>query len=247
MSAARGPSGPPWGRCTSAEDEARLQEIDARESAATRGPWRSTWDDPEPAKPSGLGETVIESTAAGLNTFEQIVVGTLWHNGVSVVCSKPDAAFIANAREDVPYLADVVRRRDAYIREVARLLLDEVGTDGPTSAEYAARLAVAEIQGLRREREKVAALEAQVRVWRHLAETGSILSRDLDVVGVDEGAKATGAQLQRSTRHANQGAAAMREKCALAMIAGASPEDLRALPMPTPEEIMRTVKGPQKD
>ena len=92
-------------------------------------------------------------------------------------------------------------------------------------------------------REKIAALEAQVRVWRHLAETGSILSRDLGVVGVDEGAKALGSLLQRSTRHANQGARAMREKCALAMIAGASPEDLRALPMPTPAEIMQVVKA----
>lgn len=96
-------------------------------------------------------------------------------------------------------------------------------------------------------REKIAGLEAQVRVWRHLAETGSIMLRDFDVVGVDEGAKALGALLQRSTRHANQGALAMREKCTLAMIAGASPEDMRALPMPTPEEIMRAVRGPQED
>lgn len=92
-------------------------------------------------------------------------------------------------------------------------------------------------------REKIAALEAQVRVWRHLAETGSILSRGLGVVGVDEGAKALGALLQRSTRHANQGAKAMREKCALAMVAGASPEDLRALPLPTPAEIMQVAKA----
>lgn len=95
--------------------------------------------------------------------------------------------------------------------------------------------------------EKIAALQEQVRVWRHLAETGSIMLRDFDVVGSDEASMAVVKAGRRSGTHADQGALAMREKCALAMIAGASPEDLRALPLPTPEEIMRAVRGPQED
>jgi len=84
-------------------------------------------------------------------------------------------------------------------------------------------------------------------VWRCLAETGSIMLRDFDVVGSDEASMAVVKAARRSGKHADQGALAMREKCTLAMIAGASPEDMRALPMPTPEEIMRAVQGPQKD
>lgn len=92
-------------------------------------------------------------------------------------------------------------------------------------------------------REKIAALQEQVRVWRHLAETGSIMLRDFDVVGSDEASMAMMKVARRSGKHADQGAKAMREKCTLAMIAGASPEDMRALPMPTPAEIMQVVKA----
>ena len=96
-------------------------------------------------------------------------------------------------------------------------------------------------------RKKIAELEEQVRVWRHLAETGSIMLRDFEVIGTDVASMAMVKVARRSGTHADHGALAMREKCALAMIAGASPEDLRALPLPTPEETMRAVRGAQRD
>lgn len=80
------------------QDDARVQEIRARLEAATPGPWQ-TW-------PDGTEESV-----------ESVSVGRfVCHLNSNMRQFREDAAFIANAREDVPYL---LARYDALAARMA--------------------------------------------------------------------------------------------------------------------------------
>lgn len=90
-------------------DGARKLAVEAQERAdkATPGPWRSTWDEPH-------HETFDESTAVAteapketLDPPDQMIVGTMWYDGLNSACRREDAFFIAAARSDVPALAAI--------------------------------------------------------------------------------------------------------------------------------------------
>lgn len=83
------------------------EAIKARVEAATRGPWVSPWDDPDP-------------DAAALRTEDGLeVVGVLQYDAhpyLAVLAA--DADFIAHAREDVPKLIAEVERLESYIAAI---------------------------------------------------------------------------------------------------------------------------------
>lgn len=91
------------------QDDARVQEIRARLEAATPGPWQ-TW-------PDGTEESV-----------ESVSVGRfVCHLNSNMRQFREDAAFIANAREDVPYLLaryDALAARMAAAEAVEKVLRD---------------------------------------------------------------------------------------------------------------------------
>ncbi len=95
-----------------------LDAIEARANAATKVPWRSTWNDPDQSlsdTSSGLDEVTIESVAIGLENYQRFVVGLLWYDGHRTGCSEPNAEFIAHARTDVPALVAELRAARARI------------------------------------------------------------------------------------------------------------------------------------
>lgn len=85
----------------------RLKEIAERVEAATKGPWK--WDRNWLEGPT-FRDTVIEPG-----------VEYDYGGGASVVLEilDPDRAFIAYAREDIPYLLARVERLEAALREIA--------------------------------------------------------------------------------------------------------------------------------
>lgn len=90
-----------------------IAAIAARCEKATAGPWRSTWDDPDHGVVGEFGEQcAVERVDPPATPLAGTVVGTLWHDGLNVVCREHDAAFIAHARTDVPrLLAECARLR----------------------------------------------------------------------------------------------------------------------------------------
>ena len=127
---------------TEALTEEMLDAIEAREKAATPGPWASTWAHTEhdgvPAEQ--LDEAAIVSSAEGLGRDNAVVVGSLWYDGPHTICREHDAAFIAAARTDVPALVADDRRLRAEVErlraENARLVARCKGrSTPPTTAE----------------------------------------------------------------------------------------------------------------
>ena len=114
-------------------DERELAEIEVRAGDATPGPWRSAWTDPPT---TATEEVVVESLAEGLSPVTRIVVGTLWRNGLCVVCPEPDAAFIAAARADVPALVAEVRRLRAEVERLRSISARSTGTTLDVLAVY---------------------------------------------------------------------------------------------------------------
>ena len=102
------------------EDE--LKAIEARASAATQGPWRSTWGDDiaADAERGRRGEEVTIE-AVGLEGLARIVLGVTWYDGPHPCCREEDAAFIEAARSDVPQLVAEVRRLRAEIEATAEM------------------------------------------------------------------------------------------------------------------------------
>lgn len=91
-----------------------LEPIKARESEATTGPWVSAWEC-TPSHTETL-ETVIYNPAA--HDGEKQIVGFIFYDKYWAACSRPNAAFIASAREDIPALvAELERLRTALLAE----------------------------------------------------------------------------------------------------------------------------------
>lgn len=86
------------------EPAARLAEITARAEAATTGPWcTDDWEiyqgtEYQPGISQWIGET-----CRGTSSPEQ---------------DRVDAAFVAHAREDIPFLLQLLREKDAEITEL---------------------------------------------------------------------------------------------------------------------------------
>jgi hypothetical protein len=78
------------------EDSERLEEIRAREEKATPGPWDSWRIDPS-------------------NAWSKWSFGNTQVNPDDLY--KPDAEFIAHAREDIPFLLDEIERLRRSARE----------------------------------------------------------------------------------------------------------------------------------
>jgi hypothetical protein len=79
----------------------RMAEIEARAEKATEGPWALPFDDGAIALPGG------RNSLLGLDM-----------DGMAVVERRPDAEFIAHAREDVPYLIARARELEAALGEL---------------------------------------------------------------------------------------------------------------------------------
>lgn len=100
----------------------RLTEIEARAKAATRGPWEDATGSIEPR---GIWSSALfVSTATG-----EVVAGALCPDTGDEGMETPIAgappenrAFIAHARDDVPWLVAQVRERDAEIARLRALL-----------------------------------------------------------------------------------------------------------------------------
>lgn len=132
-----------------ADERARLRAL---REAATPGPWR-------------VGRRGSTMMWIAPNHVGQLVEHHEIH-GV-VVTNPNNAALIVGAVNALPALLGALdaeeRKRDAaearatraeaMLSTVAELLLEQTGTDGPTSAEHAAWLAVGEMVTLRRERD----------------------------------------------------------------------------------------------
>ena len=73
----------------------RLDEIKARAEAATKGPWSSDWSEGEVPVFYGQTTKISGTFSVEANTIE-------------------DAAFIAAAREDVPWLVDQVESLERW-------------------------------------------------------------------------------------------------------------------------------------
>lgn len=105
----------------------RLEEIEARAKAATRGPWRTDWN--AKALPDGTEPCIVSETPApdepADDPTSKVVVGTGGCGVDGLLLREADGDFIAHARADVPWLVAQVRERDAEIArlraEVARL------------------------------------------------------------------------------------------------------------------------------
>lgn len=97
------------------EDE--LDRLEALASAATPGPWESTWNQVDVD-----GETEDVITTSEPREQYRSVVGTFWYDGLHAGCKEQDAAFIAACREAVPKLIAEVRRirkeLDEWLAEV---------------------------------------------------------------------------------------------------------------------------------
>lgn len=98
-------------------------------NAATKGKWRSTWDEPH-------HETFDESAAVATDLEDAplggMVVGTIWYDGLHVACKREDSIFIADAHQRGPdmakqilSMADEIDRLDAFVADhVRRQYLD---------------------------------------------------------------------------------------------------------------------------
>jgi hypothetical protein len=100
-----------------------LAAMRARVEAATPGPWRSTWDEiKSPPERYDDDEVAVESAATALsgdgNELKRMVVGTTYYDGVNLAIRRPDAAFIAAARTDIPRLLDEVERLRALVTQL---------------------------------------------------------------------------------------------------------------------------------
>jgi hypothetical protein len=77
----------------------------ATASAATPGPWRSTWDDPDrPESCIDRDQVTVQSMnkdLGGEEEFARSVVALIWYDGENVSCRKKDAAHIATFSPDV--------------------------------------------------------------------------------------------------------------------------------------------------
>ena len=83
----------------------RLTEIKAREAAATKGPWRGVKD-------GIVSEAVLARAEAAGESFDPDIVVT---DCGYYPPRYADAAFIAHAREDVPWLVAEVERLRAEL------------------------------------------------------------------------------------------------------------------------------------
>jgi len=89
----------------------RLDTIEARAAAATPGPWRASWcgDD---VGICGVDSTGVACTVLCIDNDQDADEPMPF-----VFCSREDSAFIAHAREDVPWLCARVRELEAWKAE----------------------------------------------------------------------------------------------------------------------------------
>ena len=85
-------------------------ELRRLESQATPGPWAESWTQDAPD-----AETAIWSTAPGLSAEDRAIINASWYDGPIVELTKPNAAFIAAARNALPALLDEVARLRAAL------------------------------------------------------------------------------------------------------------------------------------
>jgi hypothetical protein len=95
----------------------RLDAIEARAAAATDGPWRA--DDEH-----GLIDDAMPAWCVSRTDTDDAYLGDVAYMPQTSPQERENADFIANARDDVPWLVDQVRKRDAAFRAVLAILDD---------------------------------------------------------------------------------------------------------------------------
>ena len=113
----------------------RLSAIEAREQAATKGPWRPFWAYRDPHRLDR--GTLIAATAPGHQVRTDVGGGTM---------PSADLDFIAAARSDIPYLLALARRQQAALTALTEALERVVNhhSDAPYSPQDTAEQALAE-------------------------------------------------------------------------------------------------------
>lgn len=110
-------------------DPITSETLTAMLAAATPGPWRSLWNDPEAASENYMGGIIV-SGAEG-----EFVVLETWWDGPRTACTEPNAALIARA----PALAAEVLDLRARVAELEGRTVPELpegwSEDNPTHFE----------------------------------------------------------------------------------------------------------------
>ncbi len=113
--------------------KSRIDEIEARANAATKGPWHATLSESEPDnKYPGLSEPGHSEHTVSPHEY---VAGWRHDGGYGGYgITKPNAEFIAAAREDVPFLIAEVRNLQADNAAVRAALKHSVSMDADVVA-----------------------------------------------------------------------------------------------------------------
>jgi hypothetical protein len=143
-------------------DDARLLEIEAREQAATPGPWtiddlsgdlsdEKEWCGDEPRD----GCTEDSCTGHLVEEFCWIEGPAYTDAGEGLYWKRADADFVQHSREDVRFLLDRLKAAESRIRELERIAEDALGL-------------MRSVADARKDSENVTAAIAMESVARHL-------------------------------------------------------------------------------
>ncbi len=125
-------------------DDATLAGWRRLAEAATPGPWASMWEDE--TGPEEQDAPVIVSTGVALDE-DKAVVGVQYYDGYWAACTRPNAAFIASAREAVPaLLAALDEARAAHAETLDRLAEAEANLEAERAARVADAVYIASIR-----------------------------------------------------------------------------------------------------
>ena len=102
----------PCTRCRQTADSERVEQIRARVEAATKGPWESY------TVPESKGEACYSAVEIG---DHEVRLDWLYGSGL-------DANFIAQARDDIPYLLDLLAEQTSTIERVRKVRDKHWGT-----------------------------------------------------------------------------------------------------------------------
>lgn len=111
-------------------DPITSNELTAMLAAATPGPWRSLWNDPEAASEDYMGGIIVSGTEGAPVVLE------MWWDGPRTACTEPNAALIAQA----PTLAAEVLALRAALEAAGLAELEGGGYGSPRAGHEAEEL-----------------------------------------------------------------------------------------------------------
>lgn len=102
------------------EEKQRIEKIEEREKKATTGPWQyCEWDEYRTSDPDCMTTEMYcgVRTPAQLKHIKEPDIYTTFTNDFV-----ENAEFIASARQDIPFLLDLVKRQDVAIKDAEELM-----------------------------------------------------------------------------------------------------------------------------